>query len=108
MIVQYVSAGLPPCLNHRSILEKLPSVRGMYWRTVYSPRCDSKKASLVPLESCIFGTRSSSPERRKTSDSTLSSYRGSPFDVLRVIAGIETPQPSPNGLLPLPESYESD
>lgn len=44
----------------------------------------------------------------KTSDSSSSSYRGRPFSVLRVIAGIERLHPSPNGPLPEPESYERE
>ena len=50
------------------------------------------------------GTRSSAPERMKTSDSSASRYWGSPLSVLRVMEGSERLQPKPNGPLPAPES----
>jgi hypothetical protein len=40
------------------------------------------------------------------SDSSPSRYRGSLLSVLRVIAGGDSAQPSPNGPLPDPESYD--
>src|SRR5438874_7184010 len=43
-----------------------------------------------------------------TSDSSTSSYRGSPLSVFRVIDGRDRLQPKPNGPLPAPESYESE
>src|SRR5258708_14995869 len=54
------------------------------------------------------GTRSSAPERTKTSDSSASWYLGKPLSVLRVIEGSERRQPRPNGPLPAPESYASE
>src|SRR5215469_1831172 len=51
------------------------------------------------------GTKSSAPDITKTS---VSSYRGRPFSVFRVIRGMESCQPRPNGPLPLPELYCSE
>ena len=48
------------------------------------------------------GTKSSAPERMKTSDSSASWYLGNPLSVLRVIDGRERDQPNPNGPLPIP------
>src|SRR5262245_53181597 len=55
-----------------------------------------------------MGTRSSAPDRMKTSDSIESRYRGRPLSVFRVIEGSDRLQPNPNGPLPAPESYESE
>src|SRR5947209_7588365 len=54
-----------------------------------------------------IGTRSSTPERRKMSESSASRYSGNPLSVLRVIEGKSGRQPKPNGPLPTPESYDS-
>src|SRR6058998_471709 len=53
------------------------------------------------------GTRSSAPDRMKTSDSSASLYCGRPLSVLRVIEASDRLHPKPNGPLPEPESYES-
>ena len=50
------------------------------------------------VRSCRYtGTRSSAPERMKTSESSASRYCGRPLSVLRVIDGRERLQPKPNG-----------
>src|SRR6266498_4633592 len=54
------------------------------------------------------GTRSSAPDRIKTSDSSASSYLGKPLSVWRVMQGREMLQPKPNGPFAAPESYESE
>src|SRR5256712_2717899 len=53
------------------------------------------------------GTRSSAPDRMKTSDSSASLYCGRPLSVLRVTEASDKLHPKPNGPLPEPESYES-
>src|SRR5689334_14418336 len=53
------------------------------------------------------GTRSSAPERMKTSDSAASLYCGNPFSVFREILGTGSDHPSPYGPFPAPASYES-
>ena len=52
-----------------------------------------------------YGTRSSAPDITNTS---VSSYRGRPFSVLRVMRGMDSCQPKPNGPLPFPELYCRD
>src|SRR5215472_14523286 len=54
------------------------------------------------------GTKSSAPERMKTSDSSASQYSGSPLSVLRVMAGTDKLHPKPKGPLPAPESYDNE
>src|SRR6266699_1328057 len=68
-------------------------------------------SSIIHLTVASFlnsGTRSSAPDRIKTSDSLASRYWGKPLSVLRVMAGSERLHPKPNGPLPAPESYESE
>src|SRR5688572_6105741 len=65
-----------------------------------SPSVLGRNRVRLPLVS--IGTRSSTPDRTKTSES---SYRGTPSDVLRATFGTLTVHPRPNGLLPLPVLY---
>src|SRR5271165_1916632 len=92
----------------RSIRANNPSTRGRYSRTRYPSR--SISALIQSPHSFCFntGTKSSAPERIKTSESSESRYCGSPLSVFLVIDGWERFHPIPNGPLPSPESYDKE
>ena len=96
----------------RSMRANSPSMRGRYRWMLYVlvPTVLGGRTSLTHCVPCRtrVGTRSSAPDRMKTSESALSRYWGRPLSVLRVIEGRERLQPNPNGPLPAPESYDSE
>jgi hypothetical protein len=106
MCVPIARAG--PALN----AGKSPSMRGRYRWMRYSTLPTVRKGSDSGSHASPFlmssGTRSSAPDNIKTSDSSASWYGGRPLSVLRVIEGRDGVQPTPNGQLPAPESWESD
>src|ERR1700730_15907593 len=94
---QKVSAGSTVFVQ-RSMRANSPSILGRYrWMLYILPstvRGGIFSRPHFPPSGTRTGTRSSAPERMKTSDSLASWYLGNPLSVLRVIEGSEKVQPN--------------